>query len=146
MGIIRSMEFSYMNISNYMYVYRTIFFYKRVNITELSDFRKHWIPATPKDTTMSFGASPTVCWRKKAWSMVTLCLSSESVIVKSNQLFIDSKSLWLFVGDHFLWISLVTHTHQFVRDAPVTHQKYELFHSILGQLGYVSTTGYFQLL
>ena len=102
--------------------YTVLSFYKRVNITELSDFRKHWIPATPKDTTMSFGASPTVCWRKKAWSMVTLCLSSESVYVKSNQLFIDSKSLWLFVGDQFLWIKLVTNTHQFVRDAPVTQQ------------------------
>ena len=78
------MDFNCMNIRNYhIYIKYVNTCNNHKVITNLSNFRKHWILVSQRDTTMSSWASPTVVWRKEAWSIEILCPSSESVYIKS---------------------------------------------------------------
>ena len=78
------MDFNRMNIRNY---HINIKYVNTCNnhkvITNLSNFRKHWILVSQRDTTMSSWVSPTVLCRKEAWNIEILCPSSESFYIKS---------------------------------------------------------------
>ena len=127
------MDFNRMNIRNYhIYIKYVNTCNNHIVITNLRNFRKHWIPVSQRDTTMSSWVSPTVLWRKEAETL-RYCVHQVSLFTL-NQLFLDSQclsktqhycygiSVVCGGGIQFSWISCVTHTHHFVRDALVTHQ------------------------
>ena len=130
------MDFNRMNIRNYhIYIKYVNTCNNHIVIKNLSNFRKHWIPVSQRDTTMSSWVSPTVLWRKEAWNIEILCPSSESFYIKSiiciyrlsmsvqdSTLLLWNQRCLCVWGGQCSWISCVTHTQQFVLDAPVTHQ------------------------